>query len=281
MDIRYGYAIEFECIQRTPVITMLGVHQSRRADLSVPDFLLASSLVDGSPVVPQGLYLDQFSNTCLRLIAPPGGLALSASGVITDTGEPDAPLPEVRATPPEDLPEQTLVYLLGSRYCETDRLGNMAWRVFGTRGIGAATVREICTYVHDHIRFDYASARNTRTAAETLAERVGVCRDFAHLAITLCRCLNIPARYCTGYLGDIGVPIDPNPGDFSAWFEVFLDGRWWTVDARHNKPRIGRILMAQGRDAMDVPILHSFGAHRLRRFDVLTEEVFQPAAVAG
>ena len=126
-----------------------------------------------------------------------------------------------------------IVFLLGSRYCETDALSDIAWKLFGNTPLGWARVQAICDYVHERIVFDYMKAKPQRTAWGANYEQTGVCRDFAHLAVTFCRCMNIPARYCTGYLGDIGVPIDPNPMDFSAWFEAFLEGRWYTFDARH------------------------------------------------
>ena len=272
MHIRYGYRIEFACAQRTPLIVMLDIHPDRRADVAQEADIRLIGLADGS--IPLAtVYHDQFGNICRRIVAPAGGLVLASEGIIHDSGLHDLRQPGARAVPPEHLPDQTLVYLLGSRYCETDKLADRAWAMFGGLPTGWDTVTAICNFVHRHIRFDYALARNTRTAAEAMEEQVGVCRDFAHLAIALCRCLNIPARYCTGYLGDIGVPADPNPMDFSAWFEVWLEGRWWTFDARHNAPRIGRILIARGRDATDVPIINSFGAHVLGRFEVVTLEV--------
>jgi len=167
---------------------------------------------------------------------------------------------------------------LGSRYCDTQKLSDLAWSMFGGITGGWQRVQAICDYVHDRITFGYHYARNDRTASEGHDERTGVCRDFAHLAVTLCRCMNIPARYCTGYLGDIGVPADPAPMDFSAWFEVFLSGRWYTFDARHNHPRIGRVVIARGRDAADVAISTTFGSARLTRFMVITEEVQEQAA---
>ena len=272
MRIKYGYRIEIVCARPTPLIAMLDIHPSRRSDIAQQEAIGLTSLADGSHLRP-GLYQDQFGNICRRVIAPAGGLLLSGEGVLQDTGLHDPQQPGARAIAPENLPDETLVYLLGSRYCETDQLGDRAWAMFGGMGSGWATVSAICDYVHDLIRFDYAQARNTRTAVQAMSERVGVCRDFAHLAIALCRCLNIPARYCTGYLGDIGVPADPAPMDFSAWFEVWLDNRWWTFDARHNIPRIGRVVIARGRDATDVPIINSLGVHALGRFEVVTQEV--------
>jgi transglutaminase-like putative cysteine protease len=204
-------------------------------------------------------------------------LKSAAISQLQTTAKPDDVAPEAKQwaleEALEDLPNEALMFLLGSRYCDTQKLSDQAWQMFGNIGGGWQRVQAICNYVHDRIEFGYHHARNDRTASEGHEERIGVCRDFAHLAITLCRCMNIPARYCTGYLGDIGVPRDPAPMDFSAWFEVFLGGRWYTFDARHNHPRIGRIPIAHGRDAADAAISTTFGSAALARFTVVTDEV--------
>jgi transglutaminase-like putative cysteine protease len=268
MRIRAGYDIAFTMTQPTPMVLMLTVHPSRAKDLMAEHKLLTA------PKVPLRDYRDMFGNVCTRVMAPPGLLEFKADFEIDDSGKPDEVVPNARQHPIAELPDDALVFLLGSRYCDTQTLSDFAWRTFGTSKPGWARVQAICDFVHHHIKFGYAYARADRTASDAHRERVGVCRDFAHLAITLCRCMNIPARYCTGYLGDIGVvPPDPAPMDFSAWFEVFLDGRRLTPDARHNRPRIGRILIARGRDAADVAISTSFGATELARFKVITEEV--------
>jgi transglutaminase-like putative cysteine protease len=267
MRIRAGYDIAFTMSQATPMILMLTLHPSRAKDVLTDQQLLTS------PKVPRRDYRDMFGNVCTRVMAPPGLLEFKADFEIYDSGKPDEVVPNARQHPIAELPDDALVFLLGSRYCDTQSLSDFAWRTFGTSKPGWARVQAICDFVHHHIKFGYAYARADRTASDAHRERVGVCRDFAHLAIALCRCMNIPARYCTGYLGDIGVPPDTAPMDFSAWFEVFLDGRWLTFDARHNRPRIGRILIAQGRDAADVAISTSFGAAELARFKVVTEEV--------
>jgi transglutaminase-like putative cysteine protease len=216
---------------------------------------------------------DVFGNICTRLVAPPGLIEIRSDFTIADNSQPDDVAPEAEQWALEDLPNEALMFLLGSRYCDTQKLSDQAWQMFGNIGGGWQRVQAICNYVHDRIEFGYHHARNDRTASEGHEERIGVCRDFSHLAITLCRCMNIPARYCTGYLGDIGVPRDPAPMDFRAWFEVFLGGRWYTFDARHNHPRIGRVLIARGRDAADVAISTTFGSAALARFTVVTEEV--------
>ncbi len=278
MLIRYGYRIELTCQHELPVMTMLDVHPSRRHDLTRPDEMTAISLLDPGLAIPISQYLDQFGNICRRLVAPAGGVLLHSEGVVHDSGEVDAIDSQASEVAPERLPDEALVFLLGSRYCETDTLADRAWNLFGHIPPGYQRVQAVVDFVHNHLTFGYAFARATRTAAEAFDERVGVCRDFAHLAVALCRCLNIPARYCNGYLGDIGVPENPAPMDFNAWFEVYLGGRWHTFDARHNIPRIGRIVIARGRDATDIAMLNSFGRHDLRRFEVITEEIEEPAA---
>jgi transglutaminase-like putative cysteine protease len=267
MEIHAGYKISYDCPQPTPMILQLSVHPSRTADL------LTWDRVQLDPPIPANTYHDVFGNFCHVIQAPAGRLAVSTDFLVQDSGEPDAVNPQAEQRALQDLPVDTLVFLLGSRYCETDRFVDIAWTKFGSFPKGWPLVQGICDYVHDRIKFGYQHASPTKTAWDAHAEGKGVCRDFAHLAITLCRCMNIPARYCTGYLGDIGVPYDPAPMDFSAWFEVYLGGRWYTFDARHNKPRIGRILMARGRDATDVAIVTSFGPCTLAGFEVITEEV--------
>jgi transglutaminase-like putative cysteine protease len=271
MKIHAGYEISYDLSQPTPMIAMLSVHPSRVPDLLTPDSLRLD------PTIPANSYRDGFGNTCHVIHAPKGRLTLSADFLIRDSGKTDEVAPDAEQISLEKLPVDTLVYLLGSRYCETDRFIQIAWSTFGKVKKGWPLVQAICDYVHDRIKFGYEHASPTKTAWHTHAERRGVCRDFAHLAITLCRCMNIPARYCTGYLGDIGVPAEPDPMDFSAWFEAYLGGRWYTFDARHNTPRIGRILMARGRDATDVAIATLFGPCTLARFAVVTDEVTSDA----
>lgn len=273
MHIRYGYEIELTCDQETPLVTMLDVHPSRRGDVTMPDDMQVTGLTAINPIDATTTYLDQFGNICRRIVAPAGGVRLTGSGVMHDSGFPDPQQPDADVLPPEMLPADTLTYLLGSRYCDTDAHLTKVWSRFGNVVGGWSKVQAVCDHVHSLIRFSYGQAPNLRTATEAIDEGSGVCRDFAHIAITFCRCLNIPARYCTGYLGDIGVPPDRNPMDFSAWFEAYLDDQWCIFDARFNTPRIGRILIAHGRDAVDVPIINSFGAHQLRRFDIVAEEI--------
>jgi transglutaminase-like putative cysteine protease len=266
MLIRYGYEITLTCSAPTPMICQLDVHPS-----CVPA-VRAETPFAATPHVESWLYADVFGNRCRRFNAPAGDLTISNAGVVEVSGLPDPVVADAPEIPVADLPDDTLLYLVGSRYIETDKLSPIAWGLFGQTAPGWARVQAICDFVNSHIVFGYENARATRTAYEAYGERVGVCRDFAHLAVAFCRCMNIPARYCNGYLGDIGVPPDPAPMDFNAWFDVFLGGRWLTFDARHNMPRIGRVLIARGRDAADIPLVNSFGPHLLKSFRVWTEE---------
>jgi transglutaminase-like putative cysteine protease len=271
MLIRVGYELIYDCPQPTPMVVMLNVHFSRASDLTVPDRLITT------PSVPITSYRDAYGNWCSRIVAPRGQLRLSSSAVVRDTGEPDKIALSDRQHAVQDLPDECLLFLLGSRYCETDRLTEVAWQLFGQSSFGARRVQAICDYVHRHITFGYENARSTKTALEAFNEGKGVCRDFAHLAIAFCRCMNIPARYCTGYLGDIGMPPPYAPMDFAAWFEAYVDGQWHTFDPRNNVPRIGRVLIARGRDAADVAISNTFGPNTLLSFEVWTDEVSEPS----
>jgi transglutaminase-like putative cysteine protease len=270
MQLRIGYELSYDCPQPTPIIFLLHIHFSRVPDIVIPDFLRTD------PPLPIHAYRDTFGNWCSRIVAPVGRTRIFADALINDTGEPDVVARGAAQTPVEMLPEETIPFLLGSRYCETDRLSPIAWQMFGSAPTGWGRVQAICDFVHDYATFGYAHARPTRTAWEVYGERVGVCRDFAHLAVALCRCMNIPARYCTGYLGDVGVPLVDAPMDFSGWFEAYLGDSWYTFDARHNTPRIGRVLIARGRDAADVAISTAFGPNVLSGFRVWTFEVTAP-----
>ena len=267
MRIRAGYEISYDCNGPTPMLALLSVRPERLTDLLSPQVMTVS------PSVEVHAYTDSFGNICHRLVAPGGPITFSSDFLIHDSGEPDKVVPDAEQHAIDRLPDEALQFLLGSRYCETDALMDSAWAEFGRIQGGWRRVQAIVDYAHDRIEFGYPHARNDRTALGAHQDCKGVCRDFAHLAVTLCRCMNIPARYCTGYLGDIGVPKVPDPMDWSAWFEVYLSGRWYTFDARHNTPRIGRIVMARGRDATDVAISTAFGSAILGRFDVITEEI--------
>jgi len=267
MLIRLGYDIRFDIETPVPIVAILNVHPSRRGDLQEPD------RVQLEPVAETTEYLDCFNNICTRFVAPPGQLRLTNTTLIEDSGEPDPVNPDACEVPVDELPSETLRFLMPSRFCEVDLLSSTAAELFGGLPRGWSRVQAVCDWVHEKVTFSYPHARPTRTALDVYTERIGVCRDFQHLAITFCRALNIPARYVTGYLGDIGVPVNPCPMDFSAWFEVFLDGRWWAFDARHNVPRIGRVLIAAGMDATDVAITTSFGRAKLCSFTVVTDEV--------
>ncbi|WP_180125329.1 transglutaminase family protein [Rhodoferax sp. BLA1] len=267
MQLRVGFEMVYDCPAPTPMILALNIHHSRAPDLVRPDLLVTS------PAVPITAYHDLFGNWCSRIVAPAGRFVLSTDALVNDSGLPDIVAPWAIQTPVELLPESTLVYLLGSRYCETDQLSETAWQLFGHGPTGWARVQAICDFVHQHIEFGYHHARRTRTAWEAYNEGQGVCRDYAHLAITFCRCMNIPARYCTGYLGDIRIPPIPCAMDFAGWFEAYLGDRWYTFDARNNTPRVGRVLMARGRDACDVALASTFGLNTLSKFTVWADEV--------
>ncbi len=267
LQIRVGYELVYQCPQPTPMIVTLNIHYSRSSDVLTPDHLMLS------PSVPIRAYRDSFGNWCNRIVAPQGSLRLTSDAVVSDSGAPDPVLPWLEQRPVETLPEETLLFLLGSRYCETDLLSEIAWSLFGNGPTGWQRVQAICDFVHGHITFGYGSSSATKSALQAYQDRRGVCRDFAHLAVALCRCMNIPARYCTGYLGDMGLPPPYSPMDFAAWFEAYLGDGWYTFDPRNNTPRIGRILIARGRDAADVALTTSFGVSTLESFRVWTDEV--------
>lgn len=267
MLIRVGYEIAFESPAPVPMMLMLYIHPSRAGSLKLPERIMTE------PEVSIEEYIDGFGNRCGRIVAPAGQLKLWINSIVEDSGQPDPVNWNAQQIPVPDLPAETLQYLLSSRYCEVDRLSDIAWNLFGQTPAGWERVQAVCDWVHANIRYGYEYARSTKTAYDVYNEGTGVCRDFTHLALTFCRCLNIPARYASGYLGDIGVAPLPTPMDFHAWFEVFLDGQWYTFDARHNVPRVGRVLMSRGRDAVDVALTTSFGSNTLVKFNVWASEV--------
>lgn len=267
MRIRLGYELVWDVPAPTPMILMLYVHPDREGDLLTPQRLRTE------PAVVVTDYADSFGNRCARLVAPPGSFRIWDDLIIHDSGKPEAGNEDTPQHAVEDLPANTLQYLMASRYCEFSRFSDIAWELFGKSTPGYRRVQAVCNWIHANIQFGYQFANPQKTAWETYQDRKGVCRDFMHLACTFCRCLNIPARYATGYLGDIGVPPDPNPMDFSAYFEAYLGNRWWVFDARHNERRIGRVLVARGRDATDVALTTSFGPITLKKFNVVTHEV--------
>jgi len=267
MKIRVGYELVYDCPQPTPMILTLSIHYSRASDIIEPDYLITD------PAVPMSAYRDGFGNWCTRLVAPAGRIKISTNALVRDSGLPDVVAPQAEQIAVQYLPEETLVFLLGSRYCETDLLSQTAWDLFQHTPLGWGRVQAICDFVHNHIKFGYEHARPTKTAFEAYNERVGVCRDYAHLAVAFCRAMNIPARYCTGYLGDIGTPPPYGPMDFAGWFEAYLGGQWYTFDARNNTPRIGRVLLARGRDSSDVAISNTFGANVLAGFQVFVDQI--------
>jgi transglutaminase-like putative cysteine protease len=267
MEIKVGFEISYAAVQPTPMVIMLSIHPSRFADIVGTEKIVAE------PSVPIGFYRDSFGNVCCRLVAPAGGVTLRGSALVRDSGLPDIVNQTAQQIPIDQLPDDLLLYLMPSRYCETDKLTDIAWSLFGATRPGWARVQAIVDFVHSHVTFGYQHAHHMKSAHDVYESRTGVCRDFAHLALTFCRAMGIPARYCTGYMGDIGIPPEPEPMDFSGWFQAYLSGQWYTFDARHNHPRIGRILMATGRDAADVALTTSFGRMTLTKFLVVSDEV--------
>ncbi|HZF00091.1 MAG TPA: transglutaminase family protein [Planctomycetota bacterium] len=277
LRLRVGYELVYQCAQPTPMILMLRIHPSQISSPLVPDPIVTA------PYVQIASYRDAFGNVCSRIVAPAGRIAISTDAIVSIKAEPDRVVPAARQYPVQHLPEETLPFLLGSRYCETDRLSQAAWDLFGQTPEGWGRVQAICDYVHRHITFGYEHASSTKSAFEVFQQGKGVCRDYAHLAIAFSRCMNIPARYCTGYLSDVGLPPPYATMDFAGWFEAYLDGQWYTFDPRNNAPRRGRVLMARGRDAADAPLSNTFGPNMLESFKVWTDEVVNtaPPRVAG
>jgi transglutaminase-like putative cysteine protease len=277
--VRVGYQISYEFIQPTPMLAILNVHYSRASDLVRPDQMMTT------PSTPYTSYRDGFGNWCNRMLAPAGAFTISSDALVRDDGALDDVGTDARQHPIEDLPDEALVYLLASRYCDSDRLVGIAWDRFGHLPPGWPLVQAINEYVHQHITFGYEWASPTMTAFDAYTGGHGVCRDYAHLGTALCRAMNIPARYCTGYLAFIDIPTPQNPMDFAGWFEVYLGDRWWTVDPRNLVPRAGRILIARGRDAADVAITTTFGPNTLTDFKVWTDQLADdtdlPAAQAS
>jgi transglutaminase-like putative cysteine protease len=267
LKLRIGYEFNYRFPQPTPCLLTLNVHYTRVADLVTPDHILTS------PSAPLSGYRDGFGNWCSRMLAPAGVVRISTDAIIGDSGRPETSDQAAGQVPVEYLPDDALVFLLASRFCESDKLLDLTWELFGKARPGWERVQAICDFVHNRIVFGYENARPTRTAAEAYVESVGVCRDYAHLAIAFCRALNIPARYCTGYISDIDTGQPATPGDFAAWFEAYLDGRWHVFDPRNNAPRIGRVLIARGRDAADVAMVTTFGPNTLENFRVWTDEM--------
>jgi len=275
--IKSEYDIQFHLLQPTPMVAMLHVHPSVEPMLTTPDRLKVEHIgpvEQGESAIELAVeeYLDSFGNRCSRFLAPAGAIRLSGGNTVLSGDQPELQGFGAVLAPADKLPYETLQFLLASRYCEVDRFGGIAHDLFGHMGTGWALAAAIRDWVNAHVVFNYKMARPTKTAMDVFTERIGVCRDFQHLAITLSRCMNIPARYVTGYIGDIRVP-STGTGDFSAWYQVWLDGRWWDMDARHNYPRYGRILMAVGRDAADVAITTSFGRSDLTHFYVESFEI--------
>ncbi len=267
MKLQVGCEFRYTFAQPTPAILMLNIHYSRAADLAAPDSVVVT------PSVPMKAYRDSFGNRCIRVSAPIGNVTFAASARLSDSGRQDPIVANAAQVAVEDLPDDAIVFLLPSRFCDSDKLLDLAWTLFGKTTPGWPRVQAICDFVHNRIAFGYEHARATRNASDAYQEGIGVCRDYAHLAVAFCRALNIPARYCTGYLGDTGLPPPYPPGDFAAWFEAYLGDQWHLFDPRNNTPRIGRVLIARGRDAADVAMVTTFGANTLDNFKVWCDEL--------
>lgn len=271
MRVHIGFKMTFITPSPTPILMLLYVHPEIASELTEPEQIEIET--EEGQQLPIEHYLDAFGNHAARILAPTGRLTLRYNNVIERSNEPEPVFADARQHRVEELPVETLQYLLPSRYCEVDLLADEAWRLFSYTIPGWSRVQAICDWVYNHIEFGYPHATPTKTAFEVYRDGKGVCRDFNHLALTFCRCLNIPARYATGYLGEIKVPISGTPEDFSAYFEVFLGGRWHTFDARNNSRRYGRTLMARGRDAADTALTTSYNQMLLEDFVVWTDEV--------
>jgi transglutaminase-like putative cysteine protease len=266
MLIRSEYDIQFHLPAPLTVVAMLRLHPSLDSLMCQTESLTIEHIdLESKRELEYHEYVDGFGNYCQRFIAPQGALRLVGGSIAQIEPRPDQICMEAVQHPVGELPDEVLQFLLSSRYCEVDKMSQIAGDMFGSTPEGWLRAVMIRDWVHNHVQFNYQMARPTKTALDVFTERVGVCRDYQHLAITLTRAMNIPARYATGYLGDIRLPYS-GAGDFSAWYEVYLGGRWWTMDARHNTPRIGRMLMATGRDATDVAITTSFGSAVLTHF---------------
>jgi len=275
IQLHLGCRLSFKLAAPTPMILLLNVHPSRMGDLDGPDRLTLTPPVATEP------YRDSFGNRCTRLVAPQGAFTVTTSATLRDSGRSDPVGRTAQQHAVQDLPAEALEFLLPSRYCESDLLSDFAWKRFEGTAPGWDRVQAICDFAHTHVAFGYEHSRPTRTAQEALNEGIGVCRDYTHLAIALCRSLNIPARYCTGYISDIGQPPPYAPMDFCAWMEVYLGGAWWVFDPRNNDTRYGRVLVARGRDAADVPLTHTFGAHELTEFKVWIDKIEAAASPAA
>ncbi len=267
MLIHVGYELQFNVPAQVPILIKLYLHPTQ-----LPKLKTLEKITINPPTLIED-FKDEFGNRVGRIILPSGRVTIRTATVVEDSAQPDAVNPAAEQHPVEELPVDVLPYLFGSRYCEVDRLYETAWSLFGCTSPGWARVQAICDWVHNQVEFGYEHTRLTKTAYDVYTERTGVCRDFMHLAVTFCRCLHIPARCAAGYLGNIGLPPQPLPMDFSGWFEAYLGGQWYTFDARHNRPRIGRILMTRGRDAVDTAFTTAFGTANLETFQVWTDEV--------
>jgi transglutaminase-like putative cysteine protease len=274
MEVRVGCDFQYETQWPTPTVMQVQPHEDGAHRVMHQSW-------ESDPPVAMREFRDLYGNTCRRFTLPGGEVHLRFDALVEVAGEPDELDPAATQLPVEDLPDETLHFTLPSRYCLSDVLSGTAWELFGGTDPGWGRVQAICDWVHENIRFQYGSSTPLTTAADVYEQRAGVCRDFAHLAVTFCRAMNIPARYVFGYLPDIGVPPPEFPMDFCAWFEAYLGGRWRTFDPRNNERRVGRVVIGRGRDALDVAMVTTYGSHTLRSMLVRADEVQPVAASRG
>ncbi|GAC1397603.1 MAG: transglutaminase family protein [Chloroflexota bacterium] len=265
MNIRVGCDFHYETPWPTPTVMQIEPYASREQRIVRQDMEIA-------PTTPTHEYRDSYGNTCRRFTMPGGDFRLRFDAVAAVADTPDPVHLHAIQAPVDELPDETLLYTMPSRYCLSDVLSGAAWDLFGETEPGWGRVQTICDWVHENIRFQYGTSTPLTTAVDVYESRVGVCRDFAHLGLTFCRAMNIPARYVFGYLPDIGVPIPDAPMDFCGWFEAYLEDRWWTFDPRNNTRRVGRVVIARGRDALDVAMFTTYGSHTLHRMVVWADE---------
>ncbi|HSH61638.1 MAG TPA: transglutaminase family protein [Acidimicrobiales bacterium] len=265
MRLRVGCEFTFESIGPTPSVWQVRArpddeHRILSEELEVPAGASSTS------------YRDGYGNVCDRLVLGEGSNRVRYDATLEVKDTPDEVDPGTPQVPVEDLPDDTLLFLLPSRFCLSDVLHGRAWELFGDGPAGAAKVQAVCDWVHDHIEYAPGSTDPLTTAVQVVESGTGVCRDYAQVGVTFCRSLNIPARYVSGYLPNINASVPEDPMDFCSWFEAYLGGGWWTFDPRNNEPRVGRVVIGRGRDAADVAMVTSFGAPTLQAMKVWAEE---------
>ena len=266
MRVRVGCEFTWETEDEVPMLML--VRPRIDADHVV---VYESTWMD--PEVPLREYTDLYGNICWRYLTPVGRSTVRYDAVIEIPPTPDPILPDAALHAVDDLPDEAIVFTLPSRYIESDRLLDIAWDLFGSTPRTWQRIQAICDWVHTNIEFKSGSSTSTTTAFDIYTQRAGVCRDFGLLAVAFCRAMNIPARYTFGYLPDIAIEPPDVPMDFHTWFEAYVGGHWYTFDARHNTPRVGRVVVARGRDAVDCALSTAYGSARLAKFTVWSDEI--------